>query len=66
MISVPTLADLPDERESNSRYRSFAERFIIERVRNLQIVDDGVLHSLCLQARTAYKMVKEVGRTVDD
>jgi hypothetical protein len=53
------------ERQSNIRYRSFAERFVIERVRNLQNVDDHVLHGLTLQARTAYKMIKETGYTLD-
>lgn len=53
------------ERVSNQRYRSFAERFVIERVRNLQTVDDHVLHGLTLQARTAYKMIKETGYTLE-
>lgn len=55
-----------DHRHSNTRFRSFAERFIIERVRNIPVVDDRVLHGLVLQARTAYKMSREVGYTVDD
>lgn len=53
------------DRTSNQRYRSFAERFVIERVRNLQTVDDYVLHGLTLQARTAYKMIKETGYTLE-
>ena len=59
-------AGQPDMRQSNTRFRSFAERFIIERVRNIPEVDERVLHGLILQARTAYKMAKEVGYTVDD
>jgi hypothetical protein len=55
----------PPNRVSNTRYRSFAERFVIERIRNLQKVDDQVLHQLTLQARTAYKMIKETGYTLD-
>lgn len=51
---------------SNQRYRSFAERYIIERVRNLPVVNLDVLHSLALEARTAYKMVNQIGLTVDD
>lgn len=53
------------DRTSNQRYRSFAERFVIERIRNLQTVDDKVLHGLTLQARTAYKMIKETGYTLE-
>lgn len=67
--SPPVTAE-PDPmppRPSNQRYRSFAERYILERVRNLPPAADPIkqLHELTLEARTAYKMIKEVGTTLE-
>ena len=59
-VARPVVEDAP----SNQRYRSFAERFVIERVRNCPMVTDATIHELTLQARTAYRMIKEVGKTL--
>ncbi len=53
---------------SNARFRSFAERFMCDRIKHWP--KDGPLeeymHEACMQARTAYKMIMNVGRTLDD
>lgn len=66
----PPVAAEPDPmppRQSNQRYRSFAERYIVECMRNRPPAADPIklLHELTLEARTAYKMIKEVGTTLE-
>jgi hypothetical protein len=50
---------------SNNRFRSFAERYIVERCRDWKEDDvDARAWEAILQARSIYNKVKEVGRTV--
>lgn len=54
-------------RPSNQRFRSFAERYIVERCRDWkesEIEERG--WEAILQARTLYNKVKEVGRSLDN
>jgi hypothetical protein len=50
---------------SNQRFRSFAERYVIERCRDWPAdkVGENAWEAI-LQARTIYNKVKEVGRTL--
>lgn len=52
---------------SNQRYRSFAERYIIERIRNMPNTDNPLEqgHKLATEARAVYKMIRNVGTTLE-
>lgn len=56
-----------DERISNQRYRSFAERYMIERCRLWPVGCDAaeMAHKTALEARTAYRVIKELGTTIE-
>jgi hypothetical protein len=51
--------------QSNTRFRSFAERYIVERCRDWKEseIDERAWEAI-LQARSIYNKVKEVGRTL--
>lgn len=52
---------------SNVRFRSFAERYVVERCRDWREDQiDARAWEAILQARSIYNKVKEVGRTVTD
>jgi hypothetical protein len=63
----PNVAKSTDEQQapSNARFRSFAERYLVERCRDWKEseIDDRAWEAI-LQARTIYNKVKEVGRTL--
>jgi hypothetical protein len=54
-------------RQSNARFRSFAERYLIERAgqfRQEHLAEDT--WACILDAKRAYNMIGQVGRTVED
>lgn len=51
---------------SNARFRSFAERFMIERCRGWPDVTDEEMHKNILRAKTAYKMIQSMSRTLNN
>ena len=59
--------DAQQQRPSNQRFRSFAERYIIERCRDWpqREVDERTWAAI-LEAKSIYNKVKEVGRTLGD
>ncbi len=68
-VSGPAPVETPDERKrhSNQRFRSFAERYVVERAKTFRAdheIEDA--HNCTLAARTIYKMIAEVGRTLTD
>jgi hypothetical protein len=57
----------PNKVPSNTRYRSFAERYVIERASTFRPGhEDEDAWMAAMRAKTAYNMIKEVGRTVKD
>ena len=69
MSGAGSPADQTDRnRPSDQRFRSFAERYFIERARLL--VDDGEIDKqfwkVIQQAKTAYKMIRSVGINVHE
>lgn len=54
------------QKKSNQRFRSFAERYVVERCRDWK---EGEISerawAAILEAKTTYNQIKEVGRTLD-
>lgn len=54
--------------QSSQRFRSFAERYLIERLKFIPADADmnAANHKIMLEARSAYNMIREMGRTIAD
>lgn len=67
-VGVSPAAAAPKEQEqtpSNQRFRSFCERYIVERARDWKEEEvDARAWEAILQARSIYNKVREVGRTL--
>lgn len=62
-------AALPNERPSNARFRSFAERYVCARAEFFRVPPKEHMEDqwLCIQdARRAYDMIKQTGRNILD
>lgn len=50
--------------KSNARYRSFAERYVVERARTFPIGrENEAAWEAALQAKTIYKMIQRIGQS---
>lgn len=66
-IGVQEQGPLPNKAPSNARFRSFAERWVVERARHFTEATITVdTWTAVQQAKTAYNMIKEVGRNLTD
>lgn len=66
-VGVQEQGPAPNKVPSNARFRSFAERWVVERARGFTeatITNDT--WTAIQQAKTAYNMIKEVGRNLTD
>lgn len=66
--NVPvTAAENQQRMTSNTRFRSFCERYVVERCRDWpQDQIEARAWEAILEARSIYNKVKEVGRTIGD
>lgn len=67
---VSVSAPVPEESgraPSNTRYRSFAERYVVERASTFRPGhEEEDAWKAAMSAKTAYNMIREVGRTLKD
>lgn len=66
-VATPTSDPPANKAASNTRFRSFAERYLIERANTFRVGHEDEDAWVCIgHAKTAYNMVKERGRTLGD
>lgn len=70
-MSTVTVPWTPEEDErkpkSNARYRSFAERYVIERAKFFPVGKElEAAWQAGMEARSIYKMLQGLGRTIGD
>lgn len=66
-VGAPQQEGAPNKAPSNTRFRSFAERYIMERAKNWpEGKEIELAWETISQARTIYNMIKEQGRTLKD